>query len=296
LSWEDTFTDWAKAPGTTEQTKCSNAEQVIRNAINANGSPLNGNITRVFAQGSYANRTNVPGDSDVDVCILRTDYFFAQYPEGHSDSSFGNTSSSYTYSQFKDEVESALVAYLGRDGVTRGKKAFDLHENTYRIDSDAIACFEYRLYRTDGTWISGTAFVPDSGTMIFNFPEQNYKNGVVKNDSNRTNSGFKGNVRILKRLRHELIDAGYKSAESIPSFLIECLAWNVDDIGFLHSTWTDDVRYILTTAFNATLTADRCKDWLEVNGIKYLFRPSQQWTRAGVHQFLNDAWGYLGFE
>ena len=57
----------------------------------------------------------------------------------------------YQYSAYKSDVHSALKGYLGEKSVTRGKKAFDIHENTYRVDADAIACFEYRRYRANGS-------------------------------------------------------------------------------------------------------------------------------------------------
>ena len=69
MSWEDTLQSWAKAPGETEQQRCDNAVTAVRKAIDAS-SALEGRDIRVFPQGSYRNRTNVPQDSDVDVCVL----------------------------------------------------------------------------------------------------------------------------------------------------------------------------------------------------------------------------------
>src|SRR6185437_15613243 len=104
--------------------------------------------------------------------------------------------------------------------VTRGKKAFDIHENTYRIDADAIACFEYRRYEDNGTYLTGTSFQPDSGKRVINWPEQNYENGVAKNGE--TGQRFKNVVRIFKRLRNKMAEEDIAAAEPIPSFLIEC--------------------------------------------------------------------------
>jgi tRNA nucleotidyltransferase (CCA-adding enzyme) len=67
--WEATFSSWGAAPGTTQQTKCENAERAVRKAICASTKLSSMGIT-VFAQGSYANRTNVREDSDVDVCVM----------------------------------------------------------------------------------------------------------------------------------------------------------------------------------------------------------------------------------
>lgn len=56
--WESVFSTWAAAPSATEQTKSENAERAIRKAIDASDKLSAKNI-EVFAQGSYANRTNV---------------------------------------------------------------------------------------------------------------------------------------------------------------------------------------------------------------------------------------------
>jgi hypothetical protein len=86
-------------------------------------------------------------------------------------------------------VSDALVGYFGSEGVTPGNKAFDVHENTYRIDADVVATFEHRRYsgslNPDGThnYLSGVAFDPDDGARIINWPEQNYTNGVARNDA-----------------------------------------------------------------------------------------------------------------
>ena len=55
-------------------------------------------------------------------------------------------------------------------------------------------------------------------------------NGFAKNSATRRN--FKSVVRILKRLRNEMEDDGIVTAQPIPSYLIECLTWNVPDDKF----------------------------------------------------------------
>lgn len=293
MSWEDTFRSWGKAPGTTEQTKAENAETAIRKAIAADSTLSNKGVT-VIPQGSYRNRTNVRQDSDVDICVLNTNTVFYDLPNGMTQTDFGLVPSTYQYSQYKNDVERALVSYLGRDAVTPGKKAFDVHSNSYRIDADAVACFEYRRYAANGTYITGTSFIPDGGQKIINWPQQNYDNGVAKNSA--TGEHFKAVVRILKRLRNKMADEGNAAADPIASFLIECLVWNVPNEGFNHDAYTADVRYALAHLYKNTSTDDACKEWGEINELKYLFRLSQPWTRQQVNSFLLAAWRYIGFQ
>ena len=142
-TWEDAFKEWAKPPGKTEEQSCSNAENAIKNAINSSEKLKNRNI-RVFSQGSYRNNTNVIKNSDVDVGILCFDTFFHQFPEGYSRDSFGIDPATYDFETFKNEVGEALVSYFGDAAVSRGNKAFDVHETSYHVEADVAPFFEHR--------------------------------------------------------------------------------------------------------------------------------------------------------
>lgn len=292
--WESTFSSWGEPPGKTEQDKCSNTETAIRKAISSSNS-LSLRTIKVFPQGSYRHRTNVRADSDVDICVVCHSSIFFDLPNGMKASDFGiSTPAEYPYSIYKNDVEDALVSYFDRSTVKRGNKSFDIHENTYRVDADVVACFEYRRYHKDGTYLEGTCFLTDKGIRIINWPQQNYQNGIDKNDA--TNRRFKSLVRILKRLRNEMVENGIKKAEPVPSFLIESLIWNVPNGGFSHDTLTADVRYVLTHLFNNTRNFDNCKEWGEINELKYLFRKGQPWFLEDTHAFLNAAWDYIGLD
>ncbi len=297
-NWEDVFCTWGKPPSQTEQDKADNAETAIRKALKAS-TKLCALPLEVFAQGSYKNRTNVRQDSDVDICVLYKQAFFTNYgsSEGLNRDNTGVSDSEYTYAEFKNEVGAALIDYFGSDFVTKGNKAFDIHKNAYRIDADVVPCFEHRRYvGKPGSYYyeAGTELRPDNGGSIINWPKQNYDNGVAKNG--RTARQFKAMTRILKRLRYELIDEGYAIAESTPSYVLECLAWNVPDDNLDTGSQTSDVRHTLAHLWNNTRTEATCKEWGEVNELKYLFRSSQPWTRQDVNSFLQAAWDYVGFE
>ncbi len=297
-NWDVTFSFWGASPSNTEQEKCSNAERAVRKAIAASIT-LSEKRTRVFVQGSYANGTNVRQDSDVDVCVLYTEAFFSDYSltEGLSDVALGFPDAGYSYSTFKNDVHAALNSYFGREHVRRGNKALDIRENTYRVDVDVVPCFQHRLY--DGNlrehgFREGTQLFPDKGGAIVNWPKQNYDNGVTKNDL--TGTRFKAITRILKNLRYELVDDGKKIAESIPSFLIECLVWNVPNDHLRLGTLKSGVRAAVAYLWNNTRTNEACEEWTEVNGIKYLFHFTQGWKRQDVNTFLQAVWDYVGFE
>lgn len=170
-NWESTFRSWGQAPSQTERTKCENAEQAVRKAIAAS-SVLAARSINVFAQGSYANRTNVRQDSDVDICVLCRDVFYYDLPAGVLRETYGITPANYEYAQFKNEVGAALTDYFGRAAVTRGNKAFDVHANSYRVDADVVPAFEYRRYTSVSAYHEGTKFLPDNGGEVINWPTQ----------------------------------------------------------------------------------------------------------------------------
>lgn len=297
--WELIFREWAKPPGVTEQQKSDNAESAIRAAINDRPDLSKRNIA-VFSQGSYRNNTNVRHDSDVDICVLCKDVFYYDLPKDNTitKQAADIREASYEYSAFKNEVETALVRKFGRDMVKRGNKAFDIHENSYRVDADAVTCFGYREYYRDIygqiKFREGTQLHPDKGGIIQNWPEQHYRNGVDKNSA--TSTRFKSMVRIIKRLRNEMEENGFQESKSAPSFLIESLVWNTPNNHFGNSEYIADIRNILAHTFNETINVEKCREWTEINGIKYLFHSTQPWMLQKVHSFLSAAWDYIGFK
>jgi len=296
--WEQTFRSWSKPSSDTEQEKADNAEKMIRTAITESPKLRTRNI-EVFAQGSYKNNTNVRQESDVDICVCCYDSLFDDFSSAGelTRAEVGLVDASYRYAQFKNEVAEAVVAKFGRSGVTRGKKAFDVHANTYRVDADVVPCFEHRRYwlrNNQYGYLSGTEFLPDNGGYVINWPKQHYESGVAKNRD--TGNRFKYMVRVLKRLRNQMDEQGIAEARPIPSYLIECLVWNVPNDYFGRDRYTSDVRSVLAHTFNETMNDEKCSEWGEVNELKYLFRSVQPWTREQAHKFLDAAWNYIGFQ
>lgn len=293
--WESLFSTWAQGPSKTEQERAANAERQIRQAIQDSTALQSRNIT-VFTQGSYRNRVNVRRDSDVDVGVLCFDTYFPDYADDNVKAvvSKYESPSTYTYGQFKNELQQALVARFGSSHVARGDKAFQIDENSYRVNADVAAFFEHRRYYSGSGYNSGVQMLTDKGMSIINWPEQHYSNGVSKNTS--TSKRYKRAVRILKTLRNEMADAGIGAAEPIPSFLVECLVWNADNGNLGNYDYRSMMRAVLADLFNNTLNEERCKEWGEVNELKYLFRWTQPWTRAQANAFLDAAWNYVGFE
>jgi len=86
------------------------------------------------------------------------------------------------------------------------------------------------------------------------------------------------------------------AAQNIPSYLIECLVYNAPNRFFGHDEYVRDVREVLAYLFNNTMNDENCKEWVEVNELKYLFNWWQPWTRQQAFNFISAAWDYLGLE
>lgn len=298
--WNDRFGAWAAAPSKTETDKIENAIVAIRKALAADTKLAS--VTKVFVQGSYRNRVNVRQDSDVDIGVLYTQNVFCTlYPEGKTDADYGNSTADYSYAEYKDDIGKALISYFGATHVTRGDKAFDIHENTYRVDADVVPLMVHRRYYDNGTHICGTELRPDSGGRIINWPErlydtkewpnQHYENGNGKN--NETRRAYRGVVRILKKLRNIMDEEGIPEAKPIKGFNVECLVWNAPNTCFSNATWYEDVCAVLDHLSIYLSIMVLCEEWGEVSELKYLVKGDDA-KRARFESFINRARKYIG--
>jgi hypothetical protein len=203
----------------------------------------------------------------------------------------------YTSEAFKRDVEQALVEYYGRSAVTRGNMAMRVREKKTTLPADVVPCFEYHyVYDVDAygqpTYHQGTRVYKDKGGYIHNWPVQQLAKGIGKNNS--TGYRYKRMVRALKRLENELVRK--EKITELPSFLMECLVYNVPNTLFNHASYLEDMRGVLATIFNETRSSGNHKEWLEVSERKWLFRSAQPWTSEQAHELAAAAWGYMGFE
>lgn len=294
--WEPTLTVWAKGPGDTEKAKCENSVRAIRKAIAAHPKLSTMNIT-VDAHGSYPNRTNIAQESDADVYIRLPTTIFYDIPLNTTPGDFGLTAPGITFAEYKLMVHQALVAHFGAASVTPGNKAFDIHENTNRVDADAVAVFGYHRYfsaLTPARFESGFSFDSSDGKRIINFPDQVYANGVAKHEA--TGKRYKKIIRILKNARNSMQEDRVPAAANVASTLIEGLVWNVPNPQFGSDTLYEDLRNVLLTLYTGVKDDAGCQNWKEVNGIKDLFHPNQPWTRQKALDFVVATYNFIGFK
>jgi predicted nucleotidyltransferase len=286
--WEDRFSFWSTPPSDSEQQRIERTVREISESIRFSPK-LSAMNVEVFPQGSYANRVNVRQDSDVDICCLvgRTVNF--ELAPGMTNEDTGLTfPSTYPYSEYKNDVEGALVARFGRAAVRReGNKAIDVNARNYLVDADVVACFEYRLYHTKGYPPHyGTAlYRDDNGKLVTGFPKQHKENGQAKNT--RTSRRYRQQVRIIKTLRNNMERWGIPAAHEVSSFGLESLCWNAPDSTYL-SGGSHYERLISLINWADEVILNKSGSLMEVNNIKTMFGAHSDRTPAHYAEFLRS--------
>jgi hypothetical protein len=244
--------------------------------------------------------TIVDSDSDVDIAVELTTFYgneFIHGAKGLTLSDVGGTpyTGHVTLAEFKDDVETALVAAFGSTAVDRGNKAIHIRESSHSLKADVVPCVTHKTWVSRSTVRVGTRLRNDArpAQEIHNYPKLHLEEGTKKNDA--TSRRYKRVVRILKRLENKMVEEDVIAA--VPSFLIESAVYNVPNASFSSNTWTARVEAALVHIYNGTKTNDcvASDDWLEVNRCKYLFADGQAWSYETANSFALRAWGYLGF-
>jgi hypothetical protein len=291
---EDVLISFTEPPSDHEESKFARSEKLVKEAI-AEDATLSQMSTYTFGQGSYANDTNVRLNSDIDINVCLTEVFYFGLPDGKQREDFGlNNPSNYEFSTYKNSVEAALVKKFGRSDVVRNDKCLTVKESSDRVETDVVPTFEYRRYSESRSYVQGVRFESDKGKIIDNFPIQHIENGKGKN--RRTLKRFKRLTRIYRRIRYTMIDDGTPVSDSITSFLLECLVWNVPDNIFNNNySWTDRLKSSIVYLYENTKSQELCKEWGEVSELLYLFHPGRKWTSADVNAYLVTMWNYLEY-
>lgn len=292
MTLEEKLASWTGPSSATEQDKQDRTERMIRDAIREHAA-FNNCSLKVYAKGSYANNTNVRADSDVDIAVECTDviyYDVAPYAKAPPSAPYDGI---WTPEKLRTELVAAMKAKFPGYVDTTGAVAIQINSSSARVDADVVPCFSYHYYMPFDECREGTKVFKKDGSSIVNYPAQQYEKGVAKNIA--TNYAYKRCARLLKRLENDMANKGvYKE---LPSFLMECLAYNCPDRLFMQTTWTECLKLVLAHIWNELEGAEpteESKRWLEVNECKYLFHSAQKWTREDARGFAYAAWNHLG--
>lgn len=289
---EAILSTWTAPSSDTEKDKQDRAERMIRQAIDDH-KPFKSCSLRVYAKGSYANNTNVRSDSDVDIAVECTEALYWDESEKGNYQSSGNAYEGiWTPTKLRAELVSAMEKKFPDQVDTSGVTAIQINANTARVNADVVPCFSYRYYM-ENTHRDGTKIFKTDGRSVVNYPLQQIENGKDKNK--RTNYNYKKCVRILKRIENAMTREG--KCKELPSYFIECLAYNCPDYIFTRATWSQMLRETIIHIYHALegVEPDTGR-WVEVNKCFYLFHSQQKWTREDGRAFAHAAWNYCQFK
>lgn len=273
--------------GWTTQGAVSNSRrtyQTVKNAVNNERYGLGDfeHEYRIHLQGSYANSTNVWGSNDVDVVVKLTNPF-QENLDDLTDAERQRFWDSYvdvdyTFQEFYDIVHRSLKNYFDSRNIEKGSKAIKVKSNdetNIPIDADVVPCVEYRNYNSfdkDGTedYIEGMYFKTQEiiSSTIINYSEEHRQNGSIKNDS--TDGNYKPTIRMFKKARDHMENRGILNEETVTSYFIEGLLFNVSNSRFKESNLEDRYKSIL--------------EYLENNNVEDFVEQSKQYELCVDHE------------
>lgn len=294
--WETWLRNSIGPASSTEEQDRDRTEKRIRDAIAAD-QRLAGNV-RVFVKGSYASNTNVRRDSDVDVAVEWKSWAYisktneaAKYSWDQLGVPLGDAAPSPA--EYRRWVEQALCTAFGSVPVdVTGNKAIIVAGGSTTLDADVIPCFRHKRYEAkDREPHQGIRLYPQNGGTVENWPEQNRLNGIRKNDVNSTHRRYKELVRALKRLENDMVQTR-RLQQDVHGFFIESLLYNLPDTVFLGDSYKAATKNVLGTLWHA-IKGGTHTDWVEVNGLKWLWRSGQTWTPTEASDFAHKAWNYV---
>jgi len=275
-------------------TQSADTYASIKSALEDSAAPQSSRDFKVFLQGSYGNNTNIYAESDVDVVIRYDGAFFHDVDQLPADQQTAfhaayPTGGSYSYSTFRQEVQTALETAFG-DSVKPGKKAIKVLADGSRRSADVIVAFQFRRYhkfngQSDESHETGMCFfTSDKNIRVANYPKQHSENCTTKHGA--TSKNFKPVVRIFKNMRSKLVEESVIAAGVAPSYYIEGLLYNVPKEQFIGTTYGEIVLNILRWLH---VTTDRTK-FVCANEQYYLLRDGYEtcWPIANGNQFIQE--------
>ena len=202
------------------------------------------------------------------------------------------------FTSMRAEMTSELARKFGAANIVPGKKAIRIKGITgSRAEVDLVPAVKLHyvewyphLNRYNVT--EGVAIFSTESRWTLNFPEQHSANGVIKRGA--TSHRFKRIVRVFKRLRADMMERGLLAVK-VPSFLVECLVYIVENEYFLVESddGYDRVRRV-ALRMQELLNSPAATSLREINGIKLLFHSSEAWTLADARTFVNAVVIHLG--
>lgn len=297
---ESTLRGWASAP---VATKYKHTYSEVKKAIEKylpsiaqknNNTQISTLDIDIYLQGSYANNTNITGESDVDIVIELKKILFSYdiddltTEEKNAFHEAYPSTSTYSFLKFKNDAYQALKSYF--EAVSYEAKCLKVPSNSSRVNADIVPSFEHRKYQrftfyTRDKYIPGIKFYDtEENRKIINYPKKHLENCESKNID--SGGKFKDSVRIFKNFNRELIERNLINDEIAPSYFIENTIYNCSSQVF-DGNYTEIVlkifQFLVNDIENGRLPHYQC-----ANEQDLLF-DTNTWNEANAHIFISKA-------
>jgi hypothetical protein len=286
---EQKLSQWIKPSSEDEQTQQDRALRMVNDAMRCHDA-FRGVSFIVYAKGSYANNTNVRRDSDVDIVVECHECVYSDLDSGVARKAGGSYQGLWTPQKWRTEVTNAMVNAFSAASVTKGKVALNISAVVgSRPSIDVVPSFDYYRYTKSGERRGSCVWTTEMKKIV-NWPEQQLANGNAKNAA--TGRRYKSYVRALKNAENVLVQSG--TIKVVPSYLMECLVWNVPDPtlkgGSLDYGFQETLRWLYLG-----IDKEQHTKWTEPNQLKWLFGSDQKWTADQAKQLVLKTWSMMGY-
>ncbi|WP_276259001.1 hypothetical protein [Haloglomus litoreum] len=275
--------------GTADQEEARDTHREIRDELSEGSlqGVSDGLEFTTYLQGSYRNTTMVYDSGDVDILVIRTDTYHADFSEAPATST--EVAPARNPRQMFDEhaegVYRTLQAQYGARNIERGEKAIGVESDDLPLGADVVPCLQYRRFwtRQPGNHMKGIVFWADDGTKIVNFPRRHRIMGERYNEW--CDGNYKATIRIFKNFRNALVERGTIDKEVAPSYFIECLLSNVEVTTIAEDDIRERVEGILQELESDA--EDDFAGYTVQHGMQSLFgEETTQWDVAKAREFV----------
>lgn len=240
-----------------------------------------------YLQGSYANTTNIRGESDVDIVIKCTSFFYHNLNDTEK-ATLGFTNSGYGLNDFRAEVIKALIYCYGEKYIDpSGANSVKVlpSDTSNRLYADVIICAQYKRYHNLKVVAEGITFWNQkTSTQITNYPKLHKENGWEKNKN--TNGNYKPIVRLFKNARRCMIEGDQELKKKFSSYFVECLLYNVPNQYYFGKTWQELFLNILGYLIDV-FRQDAVSKFVTQSGQHYLIGNNPvQWSKENAQEFV----------
>ncbi len=116
--------------------------------------------------------------------------------------------------------------------------------------------------------------------------------GQWQHEEQRHQSAYKQLIRAIKRLENDMLETGRLNSP-VAGYFIECLLYNVPDWIFTADPGYHATAKYLLFKLHKDINEGAATDWLEINGLKWLWRDGQTWTPDEARDFAEKCLLYL---